>query len=67
MKTIAILIPCLNEEPTISKVISDFKGILPETSIIIYDNNSTDNSVKLAIDSGATVIKNYIVEGKGTL
>jgi glycosyltransferase involved in cell wall biosynthesis len=57
MKTIAILIPCLNEEPTISKVISDFKGILPEAPIFDFDNNSTDNSVKHAIDSGATVIK----------
>ena len=64
MKNVAILIPCLNEELTISKVVSDFKGILPEATIYVFDNNSTDDSVQLATDAGATVMKEYR-RGKG--
>ena len=39
---IAVLIPCYNEAQTIKKVIIDFKHILPEATIYVYDNNSTD-------------------------
>lgn len=43
----AILIPCYNEEKTIEKVISDFRRVMPEADIYIYDNNSTDKSVEI--------------------
>ena len=49
MNKIAILIPCYNEEKTIYKVVSDFKKQLPDASIFVYDNNSTDNTVKEAV------------------
>ena len=55
MKKVAVLIPCYNEEQTIEKVIFDFKKVLPEAKIIVYDNNSTDSSAKLAKQAGATV------------
>ena len=42
MDKIAVLIPCYNEETTIGKVIDDFKVALPEATIYVYDNNSTD-------------------------
>ena len=63
-KTIAVLIPCYNEEKTIGKVVSDFKLSLPEADIYVYDNNSQDNSVKIASEQGAIVVKEY-QQGKG--
>lgn len=65
MKT-AILIPCYNEEPTISKVVADFKKAMPHADIYVYDNNSTDNSYKLAKEAGAIVRKEYR-QGKGNV
>ena len=37
--TIVVLIPCLNEEITIGKVIRDFQKSIPEAQIIVFDNN----------------------------
>lgn len=54
-KTIAVIIPCLNEEKTIGKVVSDFKRELPRAVIHVFDNGSTDNSVALAKSGGAIV------------
>ena len=65
-KSIAVLIPCYNEEKTIVKVIKDFKKELPDAKIYVYDNNSTDKSNKLAKDNGAIVIKE-IRQGKGNV
>jgi glycosyltransferase involved in cell wall biosynthesis len=50
---IAILIPCYNEEPTIGKVVRDFRAELPEAEIYVFDNNSTDGSVEQARAAGA--------------
>ncbi len=55
MKKIAILIPCLNEEKTIRKVILDCKKNLPYAEIYVFDNNSDDDTAKIALQSGATV------------
>lgn len=43
--TIAVLIPCLNEELTIRKVVKDFLRELPEAEVHVYDNGSTDGSL----------------------
>jgi glycosyltransferase involved in cell wall biosynthesis len=64
--TIAILIPCFNEETTIRQVISDFKKNLPNARIYVYDNNSNDNTVQVALDAGATV-KHEKRQGKGNV
>ncbi|MGK7875790.1 MAG: glycosyltransferase [Xenococcaceae cyanobacterium] len=53
--TIAVAIPCYNEEITIAKVVRDFQAALPKSSIHVFDNNSTDGSAKLAKAAGATV------------
>jgi len=53
---IVILIPCLNEEITIGKVIHDFQDTIPEAKIIIFDNNSTDRTAAIARECGAEVI-----------
>jgi glycosyltransferase involved in cell wall biosynthesis len=66
MKSIAILIPCYNEETTIAKVINDFKRIIPEAEIYVYDNNSTDRTAEIAGQSGAIVKKEYR-QGKGNV
>ena len=63
---IAVLIPCYNEEKTISKVVKDFKKEAPEADIFVYDNNSTDNTAKLASSAGAIVIKEKR-QGKGNV
>ena len=66
MDKIAVLIPCYNEEKTIEKVVKDFKKHLPEAKIYVYDNNSTDNTVKLAKKAGAIVRYEY-KQGKGNV
>ena len=48
MEYCAILIPCYNEEKTIRKVVRDWKKEIPEATIYVYDNNSTDNTAKIA-------------------
>ncbi len=53
---IAVLIPCLNEEVTISKVVQDFRKELPGATIYVFDNNSTDRTAELAEAEGAVVI-----------
>ncbi|MGH9496563.1 MAG: glycosyltransferase family 2 protein, partial [Candidatus Sulfotelmatobacter sp.] len=52
---IAILIPCYNEEPTIAKVVRDFRAELPQAEIYVFDNNSIDHTVDRAREAGAHV------------
>lgn len=66
MDKIAVLIPCYNEELTIKKVITKIKKELPESTIYVYDNNSTDNSVFIAQKEGA-IIRKEIRQGKGNV
>lgn len=66
MDKIAVLIPCYNESKTVEKVISDFKKALPEATIYVYDNNSTDNTTELAQKAGAVVRHEY-QQGKGNV
>ena len=55
MDKIAVLIPCYNESRTIQKVVEDFKRVLPEAAIYVYDNNSTDGTDEIARKAGAIV------------
>ncbi len=65
-KTIAVLIPCYNEAKTIEKVVKDYKKALPEADIYVYDNNSSDNTDKIAKKAGAIVEYEY-KQGKGNV
>ena len=65
-KKIVIQIPCLNEESTIGKVIKDLKKSLSNVEIIVYDNSSTDNTIKEAKKHGAKVILEK-KKGKGNV
>ena len=64
--TIAVIIPAYNEEKTVSNVVRDFKKELPKAQIYVFDNNSTDNTAKLAKKAGAKVIP-VIKKGKGNV
>ena len=48
MDKIAVLIPCYNESKTVEKVVSDFRRVLPDATVYVYDNNSTDGTAELA-------------------
>ena len=52
---VAVLIPCYNEAVTIGKVVDDFKRVLPDADIYVYDNNSKDDTAAIAEDHGAIV------------
>lgn len=54
--SITVIIPCLNEEKTIAKVVQDFHTALPEADLIVFDNGSTDQTARVASEAGATVL-----------
>lgn len=62
----AVLIPCYNEAKTIEKVVTDFKKVLPDAQIYVYDNNSTDGTAEIAEKAGAIVRHEYR-QGKGNV
>lgn len=64
--SIAVLIPCYNEAPTIGKVVDDFHRELPDASIYVYDNNSSDDTAKIARDHGA-IVRFEPRQGKGNV
>lgn len=67
MDKIAVLIPCYNEALTIGKVVADFQRVLPEGGVIyVYDNNSADETARLAAEAGAVVRREY-QQGKGNV
>ncbi|MCL2818576.1 MAG: glycosyltransferase family 2 protein [Actinomycetia bacterium] len=66
MARIAVLIPCYNEETTIEKVVSDYRGLAPEAEVYVFDNNSTDRTAQIARSAGAIVIDEYR-QGKGNV
>lgn len=66
MSEIAVLIPCYNESQTIEKVVKDYKNALPEATIYVYDNNSTDGTDEIARNAGAVVRYEY-KQGKGNV
>ena len=66
MGKIAVLIPCYNEAQTIEKVVTDWKRELPEATIYVYDNNSSDETAAIAERAGAVVRHEYM-QGKGNV
>ncbi len=63
-RTVAVLIPCFNEAATIAKVVADFRRVLPEARVYVYDNNSTDATADEARCAGA-LVKREKRQGKG--
>ncbi len=64
--SIAVLIPCYNEELAIGKVVNDFRTHLPGARIYVYDNNSTDNTREVAAAAGA-IVNTEPQQGKGNV
>jgi len=63
---LAVLVPCFNEEVAIAKVVADFRAALPEATIYVYDNNSTDRTAEVARRAGA-VVGREAHQGKGNV
>ena len=66
MDKVAVLIPCYNEEKTVEKVVTDVKKALPEATVYVYDNNSTDRTAQLAVKAGA-ILRHEYKQGKGNV
>jgi glycosyltransferase involved in cell wall biosynthesis len=63
---VAILIPCLDEEAAIGKVVADFRLHLPDSIVFVYDNGSTDRTIDAARIAGA-VVRRESLQGKGNV
>lgn len=61
---LAVLIPCHNEAVAIPKVVADFRAAVPEATVYVYDNNSTDGTAAAARAAGA-VVRRETLQGKG--
>jgi glycosyltransferase involved in cell wall biosynthesis len=61
---VAVLVPCYNEEVAVAKVVRDFRAALPDATIFVFDNNSTDNTAAAARAAGAEVFREKY-QGKG--
>lgn len=67
MDKVAVLIPCYNEAKTIEKVVSDYLKVIPPGSVVyVYDNNSTDDTARIAERAGA-VVRRERMQGKGNV
>jgi glycosyltransferase involved in cell wall biosynthesis len=63
---LAVLLPCFNEEAAIAQVVKDFRAALPQATVYVYDNNSTDGTVEAARAAGA-VVRRETHQGKGNV
>lgn len=66
LPSVAVLLPCFNEEVTIGKVVRDFKAALPGAAVYVYDNNSTDRTAEIAAAEG-TIVRKEPRQGKGNV
>jgi len=64
--SVAVLVPCYNEELTVAKVVQDFKTALPTAQVYVYDNNSTDRTAEFARAAGA-IVRKETLQGKGSV
>lgn len=66
LRSVAVLVPCYNEEKTIAKVVRDFQAALPGAVVYVYDNNSKDRTADEARMAGA-VVRAVPQQGKGNV
>lgn len=64
--TIAVLVPCYNEEAAVATVVKDFQTALPGSDVYVYDNNSSDLTVERAVGAGA-IVRHEHRQGKGNV
>ena len=65
-RSIAVLIPCLNEAAAIGAVVAEFRAALPDAAIHVFDNGSTDDTTAVALAAGADV-RHVALRGKGNV
>ena len=63
---IAVLIPCYNEAATVAAVVAGFYNALPTATVYVYDNNSVDDTRRLAAEAGA-IVRSEPLQGKGNV
>ena len=64
--SVAVLLPCYNEEAAIGATVAAFKRCLPHARIYVYDNNSRDRTVEKAAAAGA-IVRSETMQGKGNV
>ena len=64
--TVAVILPCYNEEAAIAQTIEGFRKALPDAAIYVYDNNSRDRTIEVARAAGA-VVRSERMQGKGNV
>ncbi|MGR6331181.1 glycosyltransferase family 2 protein [Sphingomonas sp. XXL09] len=64
--TIAVLLPCYNEAAAIAQTVAGFRAALPDATIYVYDNNSTDTTIAVAREAGA-IVRIERIQGKGNV
>ncbi|RJF87061.1 glycosyltransferase [Oleomonas cavernae] len=65
-REIAVIVPCLNEAAAIGQVVRGFQQVLPEATVYVYDNMSTDDTIAVAKAAGA-VVRQVSHRGKGNV
>jgi glycosyltransferase involved in cell wall biosynthesis len=63
---VAVLLPCRNEEVAIGDLVRGFRAALPNATVYVYDNNSTDQTAARAREAGA-VVRRETMQGKGNV
>jgi glycosyltransferase involved in cell wall biosynthesis len=63
---IAVIVPCYNEALTIAGLVRDFRSRLPHAQVYVFDNNSTDDTARIARDAGA-IVRTVTMQGKGSV
>lgn len=64
--SVAVIIPCYNEEATVEATVKSFKKALPDARIYVFDNNSKDATSAVAEKAGA-VVRFVKLAGKGNV
>lgn len=64
--SVAVLLPCFNEEAAITQVVADFRRVLPGAQVYVYDNNSSDGTAAAAARAGA-IVRRETYQGKGNV
>lgn len=60
------MVPCYNEALTIAAIVRDFNACLPDAPVYVFDNNSTDDTVRVALAAGA-IVRKVPLQGKGNV
>jgi glycosyltransferase involved in cell wall biosynthesis len=64
--SVAVLLPCYNEAAAIAQTIESFRRALPDAAIYVYDNNSKDDTIRIAREAGA-IVRSERTQGKGNV